>query len=155
MLILNLGAGTDIKAGMVNIDLRPLPGIDKVCDVRKLPYADCIVDKILAIDIIEHFGRNEVVDVLKEWHRVLKPGGVLILRTPDLRMITEDYLNAVIDGKEACRRIFGNQDYKENTHRCIFDGISLADMLMQTNFRIISMKQTDDRRNLYVRVAKP
>lgn len=155
MTTLNIGAGSDIKSGMVNIDIRPLPGIDKVLDARKLPYGDNTVDRIIAIDIIEHFGRNEVADVLKEWNRVLKPGGTLIFRTPDLHLIMEEYLSAHIDGWEACRRIFGNQDYPENTHKCIFD-INILHQLLenQCNFKVVTIGPTTDRRNLSCRAVK-
>lgn len=154
MVVLNIGAGNDIKAGMVNIDIRPLPGIDKVLDARKLPYEDNSVDKILAMDVIEHFGRNEIATVLKEWYRVLEPGGFLIMKTPDLRMITEDFISSRIDSVETCRRLFGNQEYPENTHKCIFDAVSLTAILMHQHFSIISIKQTEDRRNLMVRAVK-
>lgn len=154
MTALNIGAGSDIKAGMVNIDIRPLPGIDLVIDARKLPYEDNVVNKIIATDILEHFGRNEVTEVLKEWNRVLKPCGVLIIRTPSLLAIVEDYMNGSIDGWETCRRLFGNQDYPENTHKCIFDGATLKYFLEMCGFRIVSISQTEDRRNTMVRAVK-
>lgn len=55
--------------------------------MRHLPYADNSVDEVHAIHLIEHFNRLEVDDILREWHRVLKPGGELALECPCLNKI--------------------------------------------------------------------
>jgi len=36
-----------------------------------VPYDDSSVDEIYASHVLEHFGRHEFMDVLKEWNRVL------------------------------------------------------------------------------------
>lgn len=41
-------------------------------------------DVILGIDIIEHFGKNELVDLIALIHQALKPKGTAIFRTPNL-----------------------------------------------------------------------
>lgn len=53
-------------------------------DIRALPQQDNSADRIAAVHVIEHFYQWEVADVLKEWLRVLKPGGKLILELPSL-----------------------------------------------------------------------
>lgn len=42
-----------------------------------------------AIHVLEHFFEWEAVDILKEWTRILKPGGTLILELPCLDKIFE------------------------------------------------------------------
>lgn len=80
---LNLASGKDIREGYINIDLY-VEGENIVKgDVAKLDYPDNYVDEILALHIIEHFDHRQAFDVLREWHRVLKPGGLLRLETPD------------------------------------------------------------------------
>jgi predicted SAM-dependent methyltransferase len=46
--------------------------------------SDNCVDEIHAYHVIEHFATYEVLDVLKEWKRVLKPGGLVVLEQPDV-----------------------------------------------------------------------
>ena len=85
LLKLHLACGHDYDEDYINVDLYAPD--DAVCDVRfdvmKLPYEDNSVDEIKAFHIIEHFHFFEIQEVLKEWHRVLKPGGRLYLETPD------------------------------------------------------------------------
>src|SRR3989344_7552220 len=78
---LNLGCGNDIKQGWVNLDSDKLPGVDVVRNIEELPlpFGDGEFDEILANDILEHV---EYIPVLKDLHRVLKPGGKLKARVP-------------------------------------------------------------------------
>ena len=82
---LHLACGLDYQPGYVNVDLYPQENakVDAVFDVKKIPYDDNTVDEIRALHIIEHFDWFEGQEVLKEWYRVLKPGGKLIIETPD------------------------------------------------------------------------
>lgn len=78
---LNIGCGNDIREGFVNLDISQLPGVDVVCDIDKnlLPFEDNSFEYIICIDILEHV---EYIRVLKEIHRILKPGGVVEIRVP-------------------------------------------------------------------------
>lgn len=78
-LRLHLGCGRKKWDGFVNIDLRDS---DHDCDIRKLPYPDDSVLEVVAIHVVEHFFITEVAEVLKEWHRVLAPGGRLVIELP-------------------------------------------------------------------------
>jgi len=84
-LKLHLACGHDYDDSYINVDLYAPE--DARCDIRfdvqKLPYPDNSVDEIKAFHIIEHFHFFEIQEVLKEWNRVLKPGGKLWLETPD------------------------------------------------------------------------
>jgi SAM-dependent methyltransferase len=52
----------------------------QVMDARKLSFADASVDIIIASDILEHLEDDGAA--LREWHRVLKPDGLLIVFVP-------------------------------------------------------------------------
>ena len=76
---LHLGCGKKQWEGWLNCDLS---GSEYDCDIRKLPFANEYADEIAAIHVVEHFMLTEVTDVLKDWHRVLKQGGVLTIELP-------------------------------------------------------------------------
>jgi len=80
---LNLGCGTDIRPGWVNLDSsRAIPGVDVVHDLGNplLPFADGTFDYILAQDVLEHL--TDPVATLRELHRILNPGGRVRIRVP-------------------------------------------------------------------------
>jgi ubiquinone/menaquinone biosynthesis C-methylase UbiE/uncharacterized protein YbaR (Trm112 family) len=44
-------------------------------DLRALPIRDGVLDKVFSIDVLEHLTLDDIVRVLKQAHRVLKPRG--------------------------------------------------------------------------------
>lgn len=97
---LNLGCGSVIRPGWHNLDLQPARG-GIVCDLTKrLPYADGSVDLIHTEHFIEHLTWMQASNLLNECYRVLKPGGLLRISTPDLRVLAMNYLNSNISAYE-------------------------------------------------------
>lgn len=91
---LNLGVGDRPLAGWVNYDLKEGPGIDVVGDVRDLSDFDAdSFDVVRASHLLEHFYVNEVPALLREWIRVLRPGGFLLICVPDFCGLARDYLD--------------------------------------------------------------
>ncbi len=91
---LNLGAGERPLPGWTNLDLEARPGIDVVGNARDLgALGTAAFDVVRASHLIEHFFLNEAPAVLREWTRVLRPGGTLLVCVPDFRGIVRDYLD--------------------------------------------------------------
>ena len=88
---LNLGCGDLILPGYVNIDLYDTRAPVKD-DLRALKYEDGTVDEILSSHVIEHFDYMEAFVILKEWHRVLKVGGILDIETPNMLGLCKKFL---------------------------------------------------------------
>jgi len=62
-------------------------------DVRKsLPFADKTFEATYALHIIEHLTPAEAASLVNELYRVLKPGGIVRISTPDLEDICRSYL---------------------------------------------------------------
>ncbi|MEW5890865.1 MAG: methyltransferase domain-containing protein [Pseudomonadota bacterium] len=95
-LRLNLGCGDKILPGYVNVDVveaRAGMKPDVICDLHDLaPFEDDSADEILSVHVVEHFWRWEIRDVLREWVRVLKPGGRMIVECPNLLSACQTFL---------------------------------------------------------------
>jgi len=85
---LNLGCGNKKIDGFIGVDIKDA---DVVADIRKLPYEDNSVDEIMAIHVCEHFYKHEILSVLKEWKRVLKPDGIMVLELPCLDKVMRHF----------------------------------------------------------------
>lgn len=85
-MLLNLGCGSDPQAdGVVNVDMVRLPQVDVVHDLDVLPWPwdDSSVEGILAQDVFEHV--NNPIGFMTEAHRVLEPGGDILMKVPHFR----------------------------------------------------------------------
>jgi len=79
---LNLGCGTRPLPWHRNVDIVQMPGVDVVWDLDVIPwtpFADESADEITGTDIFEHV--NDPIGFMCECSRILKPGGILSLRT--------------------------------------------------------------------------
>jgi len=78
---LNLGCGDNARAGYINIDSYPWPGVDTVHDLRTgIPCADGAADEVLALDVLEHL--PDKIATMNEIWRVLRPGGTVRILVP-------------------------------------------------------------------------
>lgn len=91
LLILNVGCGEQYCEWMVNCD-RYSPKVDIRCDAKDLPFKDGTFDVLHCIHVVEHFDFQEAFDVLREWKRVLKSGGKLVIETPNFKRLCERFL---------------------------------------------------------------
>lgn len=86
---LQIGSGPVALDGWLNSDL--ISG-DVYLDVtRKLPFPDRSIRYAFGEHVIEHISQTQAEQLLRELHRVLQPGGVLRLTTPDLEKIIAIY----------------------------------------------------------------
>jgi predicted SAM-dependent methyltransferase len=89
-LKLHLGCGTVRLDGWVNIDLETRA--DLKLDVRRpLPFGDGAAKLIYHEHLMEHLTVEEGTACLRDWFRLLAPGGVLRIATPDLAYVVERY----------------------------------------------------------------
>jgi predicted SAM-dependent methyltransferase len=78
---LNLGCGNRRIGNCINVDLRKTDITDMNFNANEMPYPfeNERFEIIFALDIIEHL--DDVMKVMEELHRILKPGGVIHIRT--------------------------------------------------------------------------
>ena len=80
---LNFGCGHRYAKGWVNIDFHSgHPAVQRVNLLQRLPFADGTFDVVYSSHVLEHFAPATAEALLRECHRVLKPGSTAVLRTP-------------------------------------------------------------------------
>lgn len=89
---LNVGCGSCIAPGWVNADQLQVEGIDVSCDIRVgLPVDSNSVDYMVGMHMLQDLPYCDVLPVLQELRRVLKPHGILRLGLPDLDKAIDAY----------------------------------------------------------------
>ncbi len=132
--------------GKVRLDgwevLNALPGecVDHLGDARHLEqFPDNTFDEIYASHVVEHFDyMGELENTLKEWNRVLVPGGRIMISVPDL-----DILANVFVQKQALtfeerfmlmRMMFGGHVNEYDHHKVGLSEDLLSGFLMLAGF---------------------
>jgi SAM-dependent methyltransferase len=145
---LNLGCGgriLDSSQGWINVDARDdIPGVDYVYDFTPrmnwnehiypypgcLPWADNSVDEVYATHVLEHFIYHHMSDVIRDWVRVLKPGGRIEIAVPDYDDIVHRYVRGANTYLESIQLIFGGETDRFNTHFNAMDEAVLTGQLI-------------------------
>ncbi len=81
--------GKQKRAGWEILDVNPGPLVDHVGNAIDLSqFADGTFAEVYASHVLEHFDyKDALVAALRDWHRVLAPGGVLRLSVPDIDVL--------------------------------------------------------------------
>lgn len=141
---LHIGCGKKYLPGYKHLDVIAFDHVDFVCDARKLAaIADASVSEIYACHVLEHVERGEVVNVLKEWRRVLKPEGQLRLAVPDFEAVVHEY----VENKDLmCFQglLYGGQTYDYNFHHVAFDFAVLESLLIEAGFKHVERYEWRD-----------
>ena len=148
----------------VRMDTRYIQGkVDVVGDAKDLSmFNDGEFDGVYARHVLEHWSYRETREVLLEWGRVIKPGGTLEIHCPDLDKLIHCYLSQIVDGYTGKRfdtqlfvyYLYGDQSYKDNTHKAGWNFESLSAILRSVGFTTIErQKQYEDHLEMRI-VAK-
>lgn len=103
--IIDIGSGTHKQISWATgVDKYPLPGVDILTDIEAgLPFADDEMDHVYAVHFLEHV--HDLVSVMNDIHRCLKPGGVLHIMVPNC-----ESANAIADPTHV--RLFNRRTFK-------------------------------------------
>jgi predicted SAM-dependent methyltransferase len=104
-------------------------------DIINLPFQNNSVDIVYASHVFEYFDRSEAKEILREWKRVLKKGGLLRLAVPDFQAMCRLY-----DGGAPLNNflgpLFGKMSMGDNIiyHKTVYDYESLNTLLTESGF---------------------
>lgn len=129
----------------INIDIDPRNRVaDTIGNALDLSmFGSNTIDLILSSHIIEHFNSTDAVKALKEWHRVLKPGGWLVMELPDLDKCMLMFLNATNNEqrKDALIGIYGRFDWViYQGHQYGYNHPTLREILLSVGFKSTEKK---------------
>ena len=129
--------------GFVHVDLCDMPHIDYKSGIESLPFFENeTIDLIYCSHAFEYFDRTEAISVLSEWHRVLKPGGILRLAVPDFKSLIRIYqqtgeLNSILGPLYGRMKIETAEGSKMLYHKTVYDQPSLTALLMNNGFHAV------------------
>ena len=129
---LNLGCGKNELPGYDNRDIKA----GQPC--YPLPFADGTVEEIRASHVLDHLTFRQAIEALRDWFRVLQPGGVIRVAVPDVRKCL-----AADDGKHLFYLMGGQQD-EHDIHRSAYDVERLEALLEHTGFEGVTEWHSTD-----------
>ena len=107
----------------IGVDIENKEGVDLVSSIDDLPtVANDSVDVILASHIIEHLA--DTGKLLKEWHRILKPGGRIVFILPDDEVV--DTLSPPLSNGLHLQA-FTRQQWADTVKK--FDGLEMTELV--------------------------
>ena len=93
---LNIGCGLRYHDDWTNVDFyAAAPEVRSHNLLRGIPYPDASFDAVYHSHVLEHFSKPDGEKLLRECHRVLRPGGILRVVVPDLEQIARNYVAAL------------------------------------------------------------
>jgi len=112
-------------------------------DIRKLEYADDTVEEVLCSHVLEHLAFKDVAPTLREIHRVLKPGGRVIIDVPDLEAVLRQWLELPEKKRWGLpiKEIYGSQEREGQFHRTGFTEARVRQDLMDAGFTQMQVKK--------------
>jgi predicted SAM-dependent methyltransferase len=155
---LNLGCGSDIRNGYINIDRLPpgqvAPDVYRQGDIQTLDWIteDGTVEEILALDCLEYLPTNVIQLALKNWASKLVSGGTMKILVPDCHAIAKSFANGQFSLAEYSQMTFGTQNGNDNRMSMI-DVVTLLDILESIPGLIVSTKRYEGVA-IYVEVIK-
>ena len=125
--LLNLGSGSHRISGAFNVDIDPRA--DAYVNVtRRLPFPNRAFRNIFCEEVLEHVNGDQGLQMLKECWRILQPGGVCRITTPDLDYFARQALDMDRLGLEMNLIFYGHG------HRHIYTEPSLHDAMQKAGF---------------------
>jgi SAM-dependent methyltransferase len=84
-------------------------------DICALPFADASFDAVISSSVLYHGWVTDVATAVREMHRVLRPGGLLLINVPAFRFLHSAHDDAVMTArrfrKPEIRKVLRDQNF--------------------------------------------
>jgi SAM-dependent methyltransferase len=158
---IEIGGGPHAQPGYLHVDVDPhADHLEAVADAWALPFPDNWAIEILSIHQLEHVHPSRLVPTLREWRRVLQPGGAVRVHVPNGPALMEAYKRSPLEqkwpimgsllGMYCSPEARGPGDLTvRSDHQIIFDRPMLLWALREAGFEHVEdiTEETDDRHN--------
>jgi predicted SAM-dependent methyltransferase len=135
---LNIGCGSISIGNSIGVDISNTPAAQIISDAHKLPFADGVLDYIVACNSFEHIQVAPVI-TLREWARCLKVGGTVAIVVPD----AEYGIWSMTGDRGVCGRM--TKPEREMEHFHAFTSESLKMLFVFCGFILTKMTMIDER----------
>lgn len=140
MIRLDMGSGGRREGEWLGVDAY-IEDANVHADMWNVPFDDNSVDEIFTSHALEHVGKFYVPITLKEWFRILKPGGKVTVRVPDLEWCVNHWLRHKESIGWDLDVIFGNQNHDGEYHCTGFTEFTLRRYMTQAGFKITAFER--------------
>ena len=151
---LDIGGGKNKRGEeFTSVDLK---GGDIEAPMWEIPVEDNSVEEIWSSHSLEHVPMAKVPETLKEWLRILRPGGRAIIQVPNFDYVARYWLTGA-DRAWAEAMVFGLQTDEGQFHKCAFTADLLRGDLVAAGFEVkrIEMRWTHSQETLQAVCVKP
>ena len=123
----------------LRVDAREDVHPDFRCDLRKVPFESEQFEVVFSSHTLEHFSREESVEVLTEWVRTLKKGGKLRIIVPNIRWAADRLSKEGIYDQDVFNVFYGQQSYGLNFHKNGFTPETATDLVEKVGCKVDKM----------------
>jgi hypothetical protein len=146
---LNLGAGHIAQTGYLNVDARPLEGIDVVADVAHLPFEKGSLSEVYSSHMLEHFPVEALRSTLMPyWVSLLRPGGAFVAVVPDMETMISEYIAGTFTFEELREVTYGSQEYDGDFHYTGFSQASLRALFEEAGLLDVVTRESGRRNGM-------
>jgi SAM-dependent methyltransferase len=116
---------------------------DEIMPAERMDFEDNTFSQVDCIQVLEHLGAARSIYALSEMYRVLTPGGVLHLETPDLVSSFKAFVKGNVEKRKLLMNWIYGLDSPGMSHRYGFPEELLRLVLQETGFEEIEIDHID------------
>lgn len=124
--------------------------VDIVSEGDDLPFKDNTLGYVISSHVIEHY--FDPIKALKEWHRVIKPGGYIFTIAPHVDRVPEEHRGITPIDVLINRHLTGHRTPEDDVmaggargHHSVFNLDNFLEMCAYLNYQVIATEDPDKK----------